>query len=91
MSAREITVKQLHLTLPRTQGSGGKRDGEAFARSVAGSLAGALNQSGAFHKGPFAGNRSMKELRVQVPRDQAHAEGIAQAIRKAISSNGEER
>jgi hypothetical protein len=71
MSVREIAIKQLRLKAPRQHNS------EAFAGSVAASLAAQVF--------PVVKNRSVKELRVKVPRDQTHPGGIARAIRAALS------
>jgi hypothetical protein len=86
MSKREITIERLHLILPRRQAPGGRRDAEAFAKLVVARLAGALKQ-GAAPTGRKPGN----EVRVVVPRDKAHPDGIARAVGEAIGFSGEKR
>jgi hypothetical protein len=92
MSMREITIERLHLTLQRSQAPGGRRDADALAKSIAASLAGTLKQRGPVRQGArLPGRQPANEVRVVVPRDQAHPDGIARAIGAAIGFSGEER
>jgi hypothetical protein len=80
MSGREVRIDRLQLRLPVLPSAGSAGSREAFARSVASSLAAALKKGGA----PVA-NRATGEVRVPLGRRNANPGEIAEAIFKAIS------
>jgi hypothetical protein len=92
MSTREITIKQLHVTLPRKQAPRGRRDADTFAKALAASLADGLNRSIALRRDTgLLGSPLPRHVRVVVPRDKVQPTDIAHAIGKTIGLSGEER
>jgi hypothetical protein len=76
---REVNIKRLQVTLPRTQ-AGRQDDGRTLAAGVAEALAIALRTDGL-----DVNARNLPSVQVRIPRGRASATGIARAIQASIA------
>ena len=79
MKVHSVRIESLQLTLPRTKRPGARDDATSLAKAVAKTLASSLE-----HSGLSAGSHQIPKLQLRVPRGEANASGIADAIQKSI-------